>query len=115
MGLSLKRESIATLNNKVEKKSCELKMNFDGIYEENMFVRQTSEQFEQISESLSMQLEEVRVTKEQVLKHDEATELENKQLWKEANSLQEEKDKLMKINSMVDKENEVFQNKFFEI
>merc|ERR1712106_907805 len=112
MGLSLKRESITNLNNKVGKKSCELKMNFDGIYEENMFVRQASEQFEQISESLSMQLEEVRVTKEQVVKNDEATELENKQLWKEANSLQEEKDKLMKINSMVDKENEVFQNKF---
>ena len=59
-----------------------------------------------------MQLEEVRVTKEQVIQEDEAAEVENKQLWKEANALQEKKDEMMKTNSSIDNENEVIQKQF---
>ena len=62
-----------------------------------------------------MQLEEVRVTKEQVIQEDEAAEVENKHLWKEANALQEKKDEMMKTNSSIDNENEVIQKQFLEI
>ena len=58
-----------------------------------------------------MQLEEVRVTKEQVKQEDEAAEVENK----EANALQEKKDEMMKTNSSIDNENEVIQKQFLEI
>ena len=62
-----------------------------------------------------MQLEEIRVTKEQVIQEDEAAEVEIKQLWKEANALQEKKDELMKNNSTIDNENKVIQKQFLEI
>ena len=55
-----------------------------------------------------MQLEEVRVTKEQVKQEDEAAEVENK----DANALQEKKDEMMKTNSSIDNENEVIQKQF---
>ena len=55
-------------------------------------LRETSEQFQVEMESISEELNEIRISKENLVIEDNGVEEENKQLWDVANKLQEEKD-----------------------
>ena len=55
-------------------------------------LRETSEQFQVEMESISEELNEIRISKENLVIEDNGVEEENKQLWVVANKLQEEKD-----------------------
>ena len=55
-------------------------------------LRETSEQFQVEMESISEELNEIRISKENLVIEDNGIEEENKQLWVVANKLQEEKD-----------------------
>ena len=51
----------------------------------------TSKQFEQLAESLSVQLEKVKENKEMIEKQDDAADTEHNQLLKEVKTLKKEK------------------------
>ena len=126
---SLQKEMLIKRNSKVEKKSSELKMNFDGILEENHFSRleyflfniiyfpqnvsrQTSEHFEEMLEVLSEELKEVKNSKEDLLLQDKLSEEENQELWKEATRLKEAKEKIMLKDSEINQKSDFLQSQF---
>ena len=92
--LSLEKEWFIKMSYSLEGNSHDLKSGIEGFMEGRSVGRQSSEFFETKMESISEEMNEIKVNKELLKEEDYATENENNQLWEEADELQQEKDKV---------------------
>ena len=94
--LNSERERFTQMSCSLDGKSLDLTSEIEGLMDERTVGRQTNALFETKMESISEEMNEVKVKKESLKYEDDAIEKENNQLWVEADVLQKDKDKVCK-------------------